>query len=171
MRQTVGVLLLAVMVGCGEADEGEVQKTLARVDVENLPAGDAKGSTFSGIFIVDESDLLGCRCRVGSCADWHEDDLATLRLTQTDGGLSIHWLGRYEETTYNGGVDADGSFEVGSFRQTERSRVYSVLSGKIVAQKSINAHSRNTYIGRVGGKDEDCDFSGKLTISYVTALP
>lgn len=171
LMRTVGGLLLSVIVGCGEADEGEVQETLTQADVENVPVGDAQGSALSGVYVLDESDMLGCRCRVGSCADWFETSLATLRLTQADGAVTIHWLGQYDEMTYHGGVDGDGSFVVGGWRQSERSRTYSQLEGTIAAQTSMNARSKNTFVGRIGGKDQDCDVSAKLTISYVTALP
>lgn len=171
LTRTVVGLLLSVIVGCGEADDGEVQETLTQADVANVPQGDAQGNALSGVYVLDESQVLGCRCRAGSCADWFETSTATLRLTQTDGAMTIQWLGQYDEMMYHGGVDEDGSFMLGGWRQSERSREYSLLEGTIVAQTSMNARSKNTFVGRFNGKEEDCDISAKLTISYVTALP
>lgn len=168
----VFVCLAATSVaGCGTPDDATSQKTLTQEDVDSLPTGNASGVAFSGVYTLENSEISACRCRVGSCDDWRGSKGDRFTLTQTDGALMLILRGQYSEATYHGGIDADGSFLVGSILVTETMQEYLLLTGKVVAATSIDARSNVTHAGPVDGKDYDCDLTAELQLNYVGPLP
>jgi hypothetical protein len=91
-------------------------------------------------------------------------------LTETDGALNVVLRSNSPDQIYNGGIDRNGQFLVGSTAVMDSYRSYSLLSGTVVAGASIDATSQNTFVGGVGGDDYDCDFTAELAISYVQPL-
>jgi len=162
----VGVLLVAL--GCGSSDDSH--QTLSPSDVTNLPAGSAVGTTFSGVYVLDTSTIASCDCRVGSCSMVHGSRGNRLTLTQTDGALNVVLRSNSPDQIYNGGIDRNGQFLVGSTVLMDTYRSYSLLSGTVVAGVSIDAKSQITFVGKATGDDYDCDFTAELAISYVQPL-
>ncbi|HEX2673839.1 MAG TPA: hypothetical protein VHM25_23330 [Polyangiaceae bacterium] len=162
------VSVLWVALGCGSSDDSP--RTLSPSDVTNLPAGNAVGTTFSGVYVLDTATIARCDCRVGSCSMVRGSRGNRFTLTETDGALNVVLRSNSPDQIYNGGIDRNGQFLVGSTAVMDSYRSYSLLSGTVVAGASIDATSQNTFVGGVGGDDYDCDFTAELAISYVQPL-
>ncbi|HET9956827.1 MAG TPA: hypothetical protein VFQ61_20165 [Polyangiaceae bacterium] len=159
---------LVLSMGCGGTDEPP--RTLSPADVTGLPAGDASGTSFTGAYMLTKSSVTECNCRVGPCSKLHgsQGDLFTLR--QTGGALNIVLRSRTGEQTYDGGINRDGSFQVGSATVDAPYTSYSLLSGTVSAGVSMAATSYNTFTGKVDGEDFDCDATAALEMSFLNAL-
>ncbi|WAS97136.1 hypothetical protein [Nannocystis punicea] len=125
-----GIALAVILSGCDEQ--------LSEKDVTDLPAGDALGDAFAGDYTM-ELTTLSCE---GVCAPVKISELmvlhvcdvgarqsGTARVSQTDGRLQLDIDGALQASRLIGGVDKDGSFDVGgvataaSQARTFRSRV------------------------------------------------
>jgi hypothetical protein len=153
-----------VALGCGSSDHPP--PTLSPSDVTNLPAGNAVGTTFSGVYVLSNATIADCNCRVGSCAMWHGDKGDVFTLTETDGALHIDLSFNGSDELYDGSVDRNGAFRAGGSIVTASSKAYSLLSGTVKAGVSIDAESQNTFTGQLDGNDVDCDIVGKLQLTY-----
>jgi hypothetical protein len=174
MRGATIVALGALMLtsACGSSDQPS--PTVTATDVSNLPKGDATGSSFSGVYVLKDGMIASCDCRVGSCSAWHVERGDTFTLSETDGALHVllHVYGTTNgpDQMYDGGINRGGDFRVGSTFVVDGNTSYSVLTGTVVPGVSIAAESRNTYVGKIGGDDFDCDLSVHLSLSYLQAM-
>ncbi len=97
--------LLGFALGC--ADGG--LPTLTDKDVTGIPAGNALGTTYSGMYSLITSHLAACRCRAAvDCAALQPGGGGTFTVVEQDGLLSI------DAPPCNGGVNRDGSFRCGT---------------------------------------------------------
>jgi hypothetical protein len=106
--------LTTIAPSCGGAD------ALSPSAVQNVPPGNATGSALSGswdIRRVTTSCSGVCAATVSgfrvSVCDVGTTDDGSATLTQTDGRLDLDVSDT--PSTYRGGVDADGSFELGGY--------------------------------------------------------
>ena len=116
----LSVLLLAslpMLTGCNDRHGGDPIE-----DAMSVPPGDAVGSDRSGEYAVE---IYTARCD-GSCGakeggwiisfcDVGERDSESFTATQQDGELRIDGDDGNYVSRYTGGIDADGSFEVGGY--------------------------------------------------------
>jgi len=164
----VGTLMLAA--ACSGSDD--TSRTVTRADVTNLPPGNATGSTYSGVYVLSDGVISACDCRKGSCSQVRVAKGDTFTLTQTDGALHVTLRSAANTTDqlYDGGINRGGDFRVGSSFMVENNVSYSLLSGTVTAEVSVDAQSRVTFVGAVGGEDYDCDFTGDLVLSFSKPL-
>jgi len=166
----LSVILLCLTVGCG--GRAESSSHIGDSHVSHLPAGDAVGSAFSGLYVIRSGAIAACDCRSGDCSMWSVGIGETFALTQSDGALHlvIQAPGTSAEPTYDGGIDANGEFRVGGQIATDFGSSMSLISGTVVAWTSIAARSENTFVGDLSGTHFDCDVAADLTLAYVGAL-
>ena len=104
--------MVALVLALGCADEG--LDRLTEKDVTGLPAGNAVGTTFSGIYRPISVHVDGCRCRTAFTCD----ELAStapgdmFSVVQRDGSLMIG-----SAPACTGGVSAQGRFRCGAAAQ------------------------------------------------------
>ena len=168
-RRRVWLLGLLFACACGSAGE-DAPKTLTAADVNNLPAGDAVGSSFSGIYLIQErSRITGCHCRAGAC-DLYKGTLNSFDLTQTNGALHVLEHGQFNNSDFQGGINSDGTFRVGSMSVANTLNLLSVLSGTVFARDHFDARSQNTLKGQINGQETDCDLGVEFRANYITEL-
>lgn len=162
-----GLMLVTLAVGCGSSDQAS--RTLTASDVSNLPAGNAVGTSFSGTYWLKDGMISACDCRVGECSRWHITKGDTFALAETDGALhvALHSNGNATDEMYSGGINRGGDFRVGSIFPNGGNNSYSLLSGSVIAGVSIDAESRNSFLGKIDGDDFDCDLTAQLALSYL----
>lgn len=109
------VLAVVLAAGCGGDDEG-----LDPEEVTNVPPGDGKGEAASGMWSF-EAYTSACSgkcsaaegfvvfCEVGN------RDSAEAMIVQDDGALQIDVDESFFVSRLKGGVDKDGSFDVGGY--------------------------------------------------------
>ena len=102
----VGAVVFSLGLGCAEPAP---LRTLTSADVSDIPPGDATGTELSGTYLLVQSALTGCRCRVGLC-DLRVSTGATLTVLQQDGALTAT---DSAGNSSHGGVDASGTFVYG----------------------------------------------------------
>ena len=146
--------LLIFLVACGGNDDLDIDT------VTTLPPGDATGTAASGNWNV-ESLTVGCD---GSCSTQIDgflfsacdvgtrlDDNASL--TQTDGRLVIDVDNSDYVSRLEGGLDADGSYDVGGFRTQQGGSI-------TITARSTGTLTGDTMTGTarllVSGNDLDC---------------
>lgn len=164
MRKSVPVLL-ACFFGCGGPD----LRTLTRDDVSGLPAGDATGTAFSGQYLVTSHHPEACRCRKGSCATLTFTPGQTLLVTQADGNLQLTEE-QTSSSTIAGGVDRDGHFWAGAFREQLGDVQYALIDGTFGsgATPSMDAIQEMTVdVQTVSGAAIDCDVRSHWMASFV----
>ncbi|HVU50474.1 MAG TPA: hypothetical protein VHL80_07290 [Polyangia bacterium] len=153
----VAVCLLAVGVaGCG----GDVPtRTLTHADVTGVPAGSATGTTFSGQFLVTSNQLEGCHCRSGSCAGLHGSVGETLQAVERDGSFEFDQGGVIAQ----GGIDADGTYHVGSSLEQPGNIQYALIDGHVATAAGAPTGLTFTQYatGQNGGLDCDIVSSGQ----------
>jgi len=167
-RSRVFASLLALLAGAGC---GADSHPLGRDDVTGFPPGDAVGSTFSGRYQLLSAAITSCYCRVGGCTALSitiQPGPATL--VQQDGALTMT---DYERVTSTGGVNADGTFTVGSAQELPGAAVYTRTDGKFVLVNgqpdSFDSTATSTYIIAMPGPavDLDCDLVVACSSRYV----
>jgi len=167
MRKRLGVILVA-LVGCGDSG----LRTLTRDDVSGLPAGDATGTAFSGQYLVTSHHAEACRCRKGSCATLTFSPGQTLLVTQTDGNLQLVEE-QTSSSTIAGGVDRDGHFWAGTFREQLGDVQYALIDGHFGsgATPSMDAIQEMTVnVQTVSGAAIDCDVRSHWMASFLAPL-
>jgi len=159
----------ALALGCSSTDQSS--RTLSASDVSNLPAGNAVGTSFSGVYVLSDGMISACDCRVGSCATARVSKGNTFTLSETDGALhvAVHSAGNATDQMYDGGINHGGDFRVGSSYSSGDSVSHGLLSGTVLGGVSMDAESQNTLTGKVGGETFDCDITAHLVLSYSTA--
>lgn len=136
---------------------------LERSDVEDLAPGDATGSDASGVYELElfARDCLGsCLVRAGvitaSLCDAGELATEIVEVTQTDGRLVMDSAGLVVERI-TGGIDADGSFEVGGFgTQYGGSVAVAVYSSGTLEGDRFTGTAQSRGSGSVEGNSIDC---------------
>jgi hypothetical protein len=171
MRST-GVELVAVamlVAGCVGGSAGEPLRTITRVDVVDLPAGTATGTTYSGNYIIDTMFVSGCHCRVGLCSYFGASPFPEFSMLQQDGMLTVHdFVG-----VATGWIDADGSYAIGSAVEDDYGASYGLDEGKIGLVDGVPHSGRATLSMTVTGDfgmNLDCDVRLSETFHYVGPL-
>ena len=134
----------------------------------NVPAGNATGVGFQGVYVLDSSMITGCRCRTGSCSKWHGDSGVTFKLTETDGALHVVEHAPTNDVIYDGGIDINGAFRLGGTYVSGKQTAFSFLSGTVHAGVAMDAESELTFVGPIDGDSYDCDVAGVSHSSYLT---
>ncbi|MCY1059051.1 hypothetical protein [Nannocystis sp. SCPEA4] len=161
-----GIALAVILCGCDEQ--------LSDEDVSGLPAGDALGDAFAGDYTME---LLTLSCE-GLCLPVQVSELmvlhvcdvgarqsGTARVSQTDGRLQIDIDGALQASRLIGGVDGDGSFDVGgvttaaSRARTFRSRVQGTLDAN---GGTGSMHTSST--GRSNIPEQQCEARLELSL-------
>jgi hypothetical protein len=156
---TFHLVVSAICLGsaaCGAPDG------LGRDDVTTIGPGDASGAEWGGVYSISvrTEDCEGS-CSVeaeyftASICDVGDVDTEAVLITQDDGALSVEW----DEplSLLEGGVDADGTFEVGGFGTESGGdleislRVDGTFSGAI-----LSARARSWSVGEVMDDGVDC---------------
>src|SRR5512134_3137938 len=157
LARAVVVSALAVAPACGGGGGGDLDPDV----VTNLPPGDGTGTAATGRYSM-ESVTTGCD---GSCAievdgfvysacdiGARQDEDA--EVTQTDGALAIDVEDSDYVSQLDGGIDADGSFEVGGLVTQQGGEI-------TITARSIGVLTGNTMIGTarlwIKGMGLDCD--------------
>lgn len=114
------LVFVALLVGACQGDTLPVggDEPLERDAVENLPVGNATGSSGSGAYTLTRSFQRSCRCMGSDEAGLCDIALAGtgLSLAQDDGALQLQLLDAYivlPDIMLDGGIDETGLFVVG----------------------------------------------------------
>jgi hypothetical protein len=167
----VGLLLVFLaLAGCGGGD-GEPVWTVTEMDVGNLPAGTAVGTTFSGTYVMGAISVTGCHCRLGLCSidvrtGW------TFPSIQQDGMFTQRYPGA-PGTTATGGINADGSYTIGSVREDLYGVAYTLTEGHIDLVDGVPKRGQATLFSTVTGipgLNVDCDLRANETFHYKEPL-
>jgi hypothetical protein len=150
----VGALVLTLLSACGSEVE---LRTLTQSDVTGMTAGNATGTTFSGTYVVDSAALDGCRCRSGSCREFHAQTGSTLTVQQQDGAFSVNG-------DCVGGVNEDGTFWCGGAKSDGVQFEFGANTGKFTATAGnpsrLDVETETTVVTSIGGLQLDCDIKG-----------
>jgi len=132
--------LAAVLVipACGGGGGGNLDPDT----VTNLPPGDATGTAATGVYALD-SITTACTGACTTTVDGFEYDAcdigthqeSTADLTQVDGVLTIDVPDSDYVSQLAGGIDADGSYDVGGLRTQQGGQI------------TITARSTGTLVG------------------------
>jgi hypothetical protein len=136
-------------------------RTLTEADVTGMVAGNAKGSTFAGIYMVDSSSVTACRCRSGTCREVRPQVGATFAVEQQDGALTISGC--------LGGVNEDGTFWCGgAAKQADTEFTLNSGTFTVVAElpSRVDVVSETTFVTGFGAPF-DCDFQGRSSARYL----
>jgi len=131
-------IILAALVGCGEDP-----RTLTRDDVSGIPAGDAVGAQFSGEYLIASNKIGGCHCRAGSCATLVGLTGIPLEVTQTEGVLQM--TVSTSTAVAQGGVNADGSYTLGSVLEDPDNIQYALVTGRFTHRGETTRDMSVTY--------------------------
>jgi hypothetical protein len=159
-------LLALALAGCGSSD------TLTREEVENLPAGDATGTSISGDY---ELEFYTTACKgmcplidmglysISLCDVGHTDD-ASVSVTQTDGRLVIIGSSLMVQRM-EGGLDQDGSFQVGGYatQSSGSVEVATLSSGSINPQSQLSATAETHAWGAIDQTQVNCTALFEIT--------
>ncbi len=153
------VLSAASVSGCGG---GGGAADLTPSAVQNIPAGDARGAALGAVATMRRrtTGCAGvCSVRVGtftsSICDVGEVDDQSVTVTQSDGVLMVDLSdtpGHYE-----GGVDADGSYDIGAYATQFGGAVHiTVRVEGTITPASMTGAARSHTWGRVEDQNVDC---------------
>ena len=169
MRPMAAVLAFAALAGCG-GDSG-----LSRDVVTSLPDGNGAGTALSGQYRVTINttscsgecpsfQVLGVFtysiCEVGAV-----DSNETITATQTDGHLEVEGDSSLFVQRLVGGVDADGTFDIGGYEAQGEGQVdvTARAEGRITTGGAIQATAQARGVGSAEGKSINC--VGSYTLS------
>ena len=154
------IVVAAVLPSCGGDGPSAPVRTLTSADVMGMPAGNATGATFSGIYVVTAASLDGCSCRSGSCATIHAVTGTLTMVVQADGMLTIN-------ADCVGGVDADGSFWCGGQSSVADGVTLGISKGTFLVSSGkptgLEVTQEETLVATIDGVPTDCDFRGHAT--------
>ena len=155
-------LAAVVLPACGDHDDAS---DLSMDSVTEIPEGDARGTDRSGTYQVD---IYTSHCE-GSClavADWWtasfcdvgDRDLESFDATQRDGALQIDGSDDNYVSRYEGGIDGDGTFEVGGYGTEGGGVMKSTarVEGEIADDGHIEAVAEIHVWGSYDGVAVDC---------------
>lgn len=151
--------MLTLLGACGSEVE---LRTLTQSDVTGMTAGNATGTTFSGTYVVDAATIDGCRCRAGSCREFHAQTGATFAVEQRGGALSIN-------NECAGGVNEDGTFWCGGSKADGIQFEFGINMGrfKTGSPARVDVESETTVVASVGGLRLDCDFKAHASARFL----
>lgn len=166
MRSVVLGLSLVLLAACGD-------DTLSRDVVTNLPPGDATGSAATGTYHLQ----VRTRSCSGSCSvtvigiSWRLCEVGdsaseTVTVTQTNGTLDIRDIGSSMYVNQlHGGIDGDGSFDVGGYQIQEGTSVGVAMrvQGTIAASGAIVADAAAKGNGSYDGQTISCSATYEVT--------
>ncbi|NMB75231.1 MAG: hypothetical protein GYA21_08880 [Myxococcales bacterium] len=163
-RTMLSVLLLCA--GCGGGSD------LDRDEVTNIPPGNATGTAASGLYTFDlyvskcsgTCPLVNVGLSTLSTCDVGFRDEAEVTLTQSDGRIQIDSQDLLV-TRMVGGLNADGSFDVGGYG-TQLSGAIEITNrakGILAQDGSVTAQSRTHAEGNVNGTTVDCTATYDVT--------
>ncbi len=168
----VGIVVAAIsLAGClgggGGGGEGEPLRTLTQADVVDLPAGTGTGTTYSGVYAIDTIIVTGCHCRRGSCGvDVRPGGM--FWASQQDGMFTQEFEGAPGPVA-RGGIDADGTYTVGSDSEDIYGVAYTLFEGQIKLVDGVPkggvANLVSTVTG-IPGINVDCDLTARETFHY-----
>ncbi|MFO8072076.1 MAG: hypothetical protein R6V85_09400 [Polyangia bacterium] len=173
MRRTLIIamaLLPLVPAGCDDDDEGGGgDDYLAQETVSGLPEGDASGDWASGSYelemyttacdgvcSVEESDWVYSICEVGNT------ETVTVEVEQEDGFLRIDIPNdSYFVQRLEGGIFADGSFDVGGYATDLGGDIQSTAraEGSISQDRQLEGTARSHVWGQAYGYSVDCEMT------------
>ena len=166
-RAILGAVVFSLGLGCGEPVP---LRTLTSADVSDIPPGNATGTELSGTYLLVQSSLTGCRCRVGRC-DFRVGTGATLTVLQQDGALTVT---DSAGNSSHGGVDAIGTFVYGGVSSLDSANasgeelgivhgVFTMSNGRPVNRPIAG---QATLTGTLGYESYDCDLALAGTAEY-----
>jgi hypothetical protein len=157
----------AVIAGCGDGD-------LSRQAVTSIPDGNAEGTAHSGSYQVDlytsscagacalrVFDITFSLCSIGQRAE------ETIAVSQSDGHLRVDGDSNLYVSRLEGGIDQDGSFEVGGYATQAGGAVEITarVRGSILPAGALVGQALAHGIGSYEGQSIDChgtyEISGK----------
>lgn len=162
----LAAMFLSTMAACGGGSD------LDRDAVTNIPPGDATGSAASGSYSFDlyiskcsgTCPLITVGLSTLSTCDVGFRDTADVTLTQSDGRIQIDSQDLLV-TRMTGGLDADGSFDVGGYG-TQLSGAIDITTrahGVLAQDGSVTAQNRTRAQGNVNGTKVDCTATYDVT--------
>jgi hypothetical protein len=173
------VLLLPVLawvIGCGDdvtgsaGTSGSTTQTLSRADVADMPPGSARGTLYSGTYLVEGSSIDACVCRAGTCDPFSALTGATATVSALDGVLTSVGDG-----TCTGGVDTDGRFWCGEAEESATGAVYGRQQGTFLLADGQPTSKEftvdTTVVMTIRGQAYDCDLHASGRARYVSAGP
>ena len=176
------VLLAGLVPGCdSESAPAEDDVQLDRDVVESVPEGDAVGNGFSGSYETVATDqacvglcgpiatggttLLVCSPHAES-VEWittYQEDGALRIDLDDDGHIGIN-LDGYVPVRLNGGIDADGAWDVGGYGTKFGGRLESTarIRGTVPEGEPLSATVDLHVFGVVGEVEVDCRMTSAL---------
>jgi len=162
---------------CGGGGDGGY---LAKDTVTSLPAGDATGSGFAGVYEVElyTSDCSG-RCptidyglftwSICDVGDKVDDEV---QVSQTDGLLQVDSDGSLMVTRLSGGIYGDGTFDVGGWSTEEGGdvQIFARAEGAL-ADLDITATAKARAVGRAEGVSINCTATYEISGNLVGENP
>ncbi len=159
----VGAAVLSIGAGCGEPT---ALRTLTEADVSDIPAGNASGTEMSGTYLLVQSTLTGCRCRVGVC-DLHVGTGVTLTVVQQDGALTVT---DFSGNSSHGGVNVNYTFVYGGTSPLTSGESFAIEHGlfTVSSGRPVNMQfdGQATLTGTIGYESYDCDLALAATADY-----
>jgi hypothetical protein len=166
----------ALMLGaCGGSDPGVLGQQqlpglppgsgLTQSNVSNLPPGDAQGSAFAGnyvlaIYTTSCTGVCPLVDGLSSCDVGHESQEVPT-VSQTNGRLELDDLNLYVPRLV-GGIDADGSFDIGGFATqlggviAIANRATGTVTSPDILAAAMSATSEEHITGTTMGITLDC---------------
>jgi hypothetical protein len=155
----LGLGLALGLGGCGGAPRG-----LTPEEVTSLPPGNASGSDVSGDYEL-EAFFADCdgRCPLVGPFEVSTCDVGTVgdvdaEITQEDGRLTVDVNSSLLDFRAEGGINADGTFDVGGYA-TQLGGAVEVIarfSGTVGADGQLVAEGQVLARGEVDGETIDC---------------
>jgi hypothetical protein len=158
-------IVLALLAGCGGPD-GPPPRTLTTLDAQGMTMpGNATGSLFAGTYVVTASTLDACRCRSGSCANFHAKTGGVTVAMETDGTLTLN-------SVCKGGVNSDGTFWCGESDTMPGGTIdVAISTGTFTTSNGqpsgFQALEEITVVTSLAGQPQDCDLRGNATARFV----
>jgi hypothetical protein len=161
-------LLGCGLLGCGGSASGNSSNSGGDLDqqtVTTIPDGNATGSSMSGSYAV-ELYTTSCGGQCGpvqsgiftvSLCDVGDVDKEHLEVVETNGHLQVEMNGPVSR--HVGGVNADGTFEVGGYATQEGGNLTIVVhtTGTIDrVTKKVTGTARHRSFGTINGQAVDC---------------
>ncbi|MBN2498429.1 MAG: hypothetical protein JXR96_27815 [Deltaproteobacteria bacterium] len=168
MRACLSVLVCALLLGgCGSGD-GDLDKDV----VTHLPDGNASGSAASGVY---DMEIYTSACE-GMCpeidygifvyhlCDVGDRDSTQVLVDQADGHLQVDLDSDQYVTRLAGGIDSDGSFDIGGYgTQNSGSVQITARFQGVISGDEFDGQGRMLGKGTVDQQRIDCTASYEIT--------
>lgn len=157
--------LLCILSACG----GGGFSDLTRESVTSIASGTASGSSLTGAYrVTRRTTACAGTCAItvsgfaASLCDVGDSETDNAEVAQAGGTMTLEVSDT--PSLYRGGVNANGSFEVGAYA-TQNGNTLEIIvraEGTITAQQ-ISGTARSRSVGQVDGANVDC--YGEYTLS------